>query len=580
MVASSYGLELMFYTCFLFQVIQQNATSQAEPHLNLSTRGSIRSRPPIRGQSQITTPSRPAPAVLAPKTPSRLPVAVSRLSKINATSTPYTSSGNELRPSVENASSNPTNVDRNVVIITTPASQPAPAAPVAPTAIPANMTINVNVNGSLPQPLAAQASPSQSNAIPRNVTYDRNDHLPAHNRQDENNTDGILTDDSDSEEPNVTGFNTPSGIKAPGNVSNASVRRKLFPQEQNHERSARNASPRIDNLTRTIVNNDTAERSHRSFRKRSQNASALENEHRHSRSAFAVNSDTFVKQKLLLPNATFDVASSSRQTVNSARKTTASNAAEFLSLVSSNATTNSIGRHELPSEVHLDPIDLTDDNVLLDDGTAPTNGNTQTYGGPNDSSDASFPLEHPSVEEQMEQMYSALEPVDVDEEEQAQVELSKTANKSKRSSKRSAIEEENNDEQNEGRNGDEQQNEQKEIVVHTTNPQSPSWNPIVLVQRLIQKTPLLRRQPTPSRTPISKQSSNVHNIEAADHQSEVVNVSGASSKLRNSQPFGLFTPPSRFGDDFIDEHSPTTGERVINQVSWFLAFLIFQICVF
>ncbi|XP_055326926.1 uncharacterized protein LOC129580489 isoform X2 [Sitodiplosis mosellana] len=382
------------------QVTQPNTEQQAEPRANLSNISDINTRriqprPPIRGQSKIVTPSKFVPSTTPiakpiPKTPSRLPLPISRTPKPIRTIalTPLTPIVVEgiPRPHVDEVtSSNAQNAEDRIVILRTPHSirsnQPA-AEP--PTVIPApaqNITVNVNVSNSQPQ------SPHQATQTTR--THDQhienatNGGDSGGDRRNNSTNDSLMTDDSDSNgnDANLSG----SRNETPrGDSSNISARRRLFTKDDADQTRRSATFNKVDNLTQTIDKNMTrtipGESTHspsangNQFRTRSKNS--IPHSTAKSPSAIASNSQTFAKPKTSLQNATYDVPAGNRPirfSVDNRQSTVGINSEEFLnSLTSPQRTYNKNGSTfssmaELPSDAILGSIDVSDDAMNVDE---------------------------------------------------------------------------------------------------------------------------------------------------------------------------------------------------------------------
>lgn len=342
----------------------------------------IQARPPIRGQSQIPTPSTksiPTPANSSssvakpvPRTPSRLPVAISHTPKTAKT----IASGQmtEIEPNVGDVlTSNAHGAEAARTIVMVPNAQPTkptqPSQPVQPSAVsspttivPApNMTIHVNVSNSMPQ------TPTQTPQIQSSINKNAENVAIATNGSDgskrNSSNDSLMTNDEDSEGNGANTFNpldTPTG-NLKGDASNASVRRKLFSSSGQSEQPPGKILHRIDYLTKNVVNRDSTASTTFNVRSRSQNASLANSRKNDDSQVNAPMSQTFTKPRTSIQNATYDVQNS-KNVSNSVQRS------EKETDISEQNNTESVGdMADLPSEAVLEPIDVSEDDDDDDD---------------------------------------------------------------------------------------------------------------------------------------------------------------------------------------------------------------------
>lgn len=338
----------------------------------------IQSRPPIRGQSQIATPSNSKyvhPTTpfrkSAVRTPSRLPIAISRTTP-KPTELPPVLIVETSRPHVgEVSSSNNQNAEASrPLTLHALANQ---SAAMSPTVIPApNITVNVNVSNTK---LQSPHQTTQTNRKPdqniENAINSGDDGDNSGGDRRNNSNESLLTNDSDSNGNEQNWSN--SRCRTPKKDGTSSiVRRRLFSNDD-AEQTRRSATfNKVDNLTRTIdnrtqtISGDSPNNSPQ-FRTRSKNN--ITNTVVKSSSVIAPSSQTFDKPKLSLQNATYDVPAESpsiRQLIDKSRTRIGINTEEFIALTSPNRTNNENGSAfsnmaDLPSEAQLESIVLTDD---------------------------------------------------------------------------------------------------------------------------------------------------------------------------------------------------------------------------
>lgn len=353
------------------QVTTQNPAQQAEPHNDIleNSMRRIQSRPPIHGQ---LTPTVAKPT---PKTPSRLPVPI--------TQTPKPIRTTALTPiphHVESIGAMPLSVAarRTPIVSETPMVPRIVVSP--PTVIPAppaNVTVNVNVNNSIPQsPLQGTQTVQKSDRMDTLHIRDENDKNNGNasngrlaNAQSTSNN-SLLTDD-DSEEIRS---NASERCETPKiGASNDNVSRKLFPEENDQYRR----SATYDRIPSPLPNQQQS----LSFRTRSTNAIAPKNQNIGS----PATSETFVKQKTL--NATYDIP---KQNASYRNSRTGNETDEFPSSYVSNSTNNTnVHRNtlgnglNLPSEalINMDTvsINLTEDNEINVNNANGSNDSRKSY---------------------------------------------------------------------------------------------------------------------------------------------------------------------------------------------------------
>lgn len=307
---------------------------QAEPQnvSHMNTRSRINARPPLRNPSHEITPSKYVPLDQV-KTPSRIPI-VARTPVAVASTIPQ-----PVVPNIENnlpkiSEANLTNASnvagRTVVIVTSPRSKQSLQSSETPaTGIPAtNMTVNVNVNGPMPQSPVSTTQTIDTNQPnidnpQTNVTKSKNGHSMSSNNSK-------ITNDSDSE---MSLLETPRNKT---NLNNTSAKRQLnFSTNSNNDRMRCSETyDKIDNMTRTIRNGDSIasnlELSHPRTR-------AINKTIQHVKSpqcTVTLRSQTFSKSGVSIPqDATYDISAASENYMK-----------------------------DIPSEAILDPIELTDDS--------------------------------------------------------------------------------------------------------------------------------------------------------------------------------------------------------------------------
>lgn len=261
----------------------------------------------------------------------------------------------------------------------TPASQSIQPSPAPQTVIPAsNITVNVNVSNSQPQ------SPRQTTQTIR--THDKNIEKAINGGGGGGNDSGgdqrnstnesLMTNDSDSH-GNEANLSSDSRCDTPrGDKNNKSACRRLFSKDEKEETRRSATFNKVDNMTRTIDNMTPAipgESPSVQFRTRSKNNNT--NTMAKSPSVIAPNSQTFVKPKASLQNATYDVPAESasiQPSANSHRSHVGIDTEEFIALTSMERTNGSTFNNmaDLPSEVQLDPIDVSDGEVDADEAIA------------------------------------------------------------------------------------------------------------------------------------------------------------------------------------------------------------------
>lgn len=289
------------------------------------------------GKSSTQTPSR------IPVTTSRTPIAI----KSTASRSIVPLEANNVPSIAEvNVSSAPNAAGRTIVVMSSPGSRQSSQPSAMPvTVVPApNMTINVNVNGSTPQ-----SSKQTINTIGNNLDHSEKSMSKSKNAKPNSSGDSLMTNDSDSVENqvNISGpCDTPTG-NLRNDSNNHSARRQLFASQPNVEQMRRSATfDKIDNLTRTIMNGNSM-------------ASPIGGIQATPKST--PRSQTFVKPKISMQNATYDI-----QTANESDRVPCHlqyngiDTREYLSL--NRTDDNQEMQADLPSEARLDSIDhITDD---------------------------------------------------------------------------------------------------------------------------------------------------------------------------------------------------------------------------
>ncbi|XP_031629097.1 uncharacterized protein DDB_G0283357-like isoform X2 [Contarinia nasturtii] len=339
------------------QVTQQNTDQQAAPRSNnlVYSTQKLQPHPSIRDKSPMTTPSKYVPSSTTPgrnlmsRTPSRIPV-----SKIfrGIVHTPRSNIGDATPASSKNGGWR-----HDFIVVQTPTAnqQTQPISTPATVVPPQNVTINVNVSNSHPQ--TSQPSQQEQQQTKQTThTIRTNNPLNENGPNAENGSnDSILTNDSNSNDGhkmiNSDRSNTP--ILDRGNIS---ARRKLFPKDD-PEQSRRDGTTfnKIDNLTRTITGDSIA--SPMRTRQRNSNLSA-----KSVSSIMVPSSQTFVKPKTSIQNATYDVATENglAQPSNDIPNVGMNSTENSQALTSSSHTggdTYSINdAANLPSEAFLEPI--------------------------------------------------------------------------------------------------------------------------------------------------------------------------------------------------------------------------------
>lgn len=374
----------IFFLLFL-QVTQTDIEQQAEPRHNNSNISDIctrriQSRPPIRGQSKFLTPSTTPITKPVPKTPSRLPVSISRTPKPVRTTalTPLTPVvPKEIqRPSVGEVTSSQNAENRNVILRTPSSSQSNQLAQPA-TVIPAptqNFTVNVNVSNTQPQ-------------LPQHITIHQHDQNPENaingggsddDRRQNSTNESLITNDSDSHgnDANLSGSknDTPRG-----DSTNTSARRRLFSEDNATEQTRRSATfDKINNFTRTISNDSPNPSSVNVTPSRAHSKKSNANSFAKSPSVIARTSQTFIKPPL--QDATYDVSAGNHSipptVVNRQSIVLVDNDQYLSSIRSPHGTYNqnesgfSDQLPELPSEAILASIDVSDDEMNANDEDA------------------------------------------------------------------------------------------------------------------------------------------------------------------------------------------------------------------
>lgn len=384
----------MVFPC---QVSKENTKQQAEPQnvLNHSTRSRILPRPPIRNRSQITTPSKYVPSSgAASKTPSRIPITASRTPVRSMASRSIVPKEANNEPhindvTVSNAPNAPNAAGQTVVVVTSPKpQQSAQSAAVPPIFVPApNMTINVNVNGSIPQS-PKQIINTDDNNSGENVSKTKKG-------TQNSSVDSLMTNDSDSVEnrANLSGpYVTPRGAS---DANNTSARRQLFAAPPSDESVRRSATfNKIDNLTRTITNGDSMASPAKAIQTRTRNTvQALQNG---STPKGTPQSQTFVKPKTSMQNATYDVsATNESDRVPCHLQYDPINSAEYLNQIENDQTMQRSNDNtaDIPSEARLDTMNITDD---ADDGDNGVNQEHFADGSSDHSSNSSTMSRHTS----------------------------------------------------------------------------------------------------------------------------------------------------------------------------------------
>lgn len=326
----------------------------------------IQARPPIRNQSQIPTPttstapkSTPTTSTIpksTPKTPSRLPVAL-RVPRLATTmSTNRITANLSVEPNIaDKAASNAKHTETGrTVIFLAPSSNAAPSnqSSVVPSVVPApNMTINVNVSNPVPQPLKETPKISRKHiGNAANATNGSDSSKP------NSSTDSLMTNDEDSEGNARHSLET---YDSPAETSRETVRRKLFSNVATESPRRSATFNKIDNLTRTINNGDTITSPNKGFGTRSINTTQPRLSNRNESDAIASKSQTFIKTKAPISNATFDVHAESASTYQQDANTIECSVSRILE---PNVTEDSNDLGNVPSDALLDPIDLTDND--------------------------------------------------------------------------------------------------------------------------------------------------------------------------------------------------------------------------
>lgn len=327
----------------------------------------IQARPPIRNQSQIPTPktstapkSTPTTSTIpksTPKTPSRLPVAM-RASRLATTMSSNQITAKTAEPNIaDKAASNAkqTETGRTVILLApssnaAPSNQPSVVPPTTVVPTP-NMTINVNVNSSGSQPL--KETPKISRKLIGNAANATNG---SDGSKPNSSTDSLMTNDEDSEGNARHSLET---YDSPAETSRETVRRKLFSNVATESPRRSATFNKIDNLTRTINNGDTITSPNKGFHTRSINTTQPRLSNRNESGAIASKSQTFIKTKAPIANATFDVHGES---VSTSQQDTNTIECSVSRILEPNVTEDSNDLGNVPSDALLDPIDLTDND--------------------------------------------------------------------------------------------------------------------------------------------------------------------------------------------------------------------------
>lgn len=327
----------------------------------------IQARPPIRNQSQIPTPttstapkSTPTTSTIpksTPKTPSRLPIAM-RAPRLATTISSNQITAKTAEPIIaDKAASNAKHTETGrTVILLAPSSNAAPSnqpsVVPATTVVPApNMTINVNVTSPGSQPL--KETPKISRRLIGNAANATNG---SDGSKPNSSTDSLMTNDEDSEGHARHSLET---YDSPADTSRETVRRKLFSNVATESPRRSATFNKIDNLTRTINNGDTITSPNKGFRTRSINTTQPRLSNRNESGAIASKSQTFIKTKAPISNATFDVHAESASTYQQDANTIECSVSRILE---PNVTEDSNDLGNVPSDALLDPIDLTDND--------------------------------------------------------------------------------------------------------------------------------------------------------------------------------------------------------------------------
>lgn len=278
-----------------------------------------------------------------PKTPSRIPIPKPRTIELtNAPIVPNT----------------PSETARQTIIVVTspksPVTQPSAVVPTAP-----NMTINVNVSGT------TQPKSPQSTNTDNHLNRSKHDAISTNPGSNSKSNNSLLTNDEDSEENQANSSQN-------GNTSNqhnSSARRRLNYQNipSVNEPVRRSATfNKDDNATQTIRNDGAVSPLAQRIGQLSTNQNGI------SSIGFdaAPQSQTFVKPRTSIKNATYDIIQTSESSrlshklpcysLNTVGFLSSINQTENRQSVQSDASRNCMA--ELPSEARLDSMHITDDN--------------------------------------------------------------------------------------------------------------------------------------------------------------------------------------------------------------------------
>lgn len=254
-----------------------------------------------------------------PKTPSRIPRIASTITKntlkpalpIAVEDTPKIG-----EPNVTNASkaAGPT-----IVVVASPKStQPHQSSAALSTVVPApNMTINVNVNSSMPQS-TKQTSQTNSNNNNGQIVNDSRKSVTktTKSRLLSTSSNSLMTNDSEaSEDGNISSATSQLETPHGKNDSNkTSAQRQLFPTQMVFEPVRRSATfNKGDNLTQTIRTGDSIASTIETTRTR-KHTQSIPNE-MSSKLSGTPRSQTFVKPKISMPqNATYDISYNNEST--------------------------------------------------------------------------------------------------------------------------------------------------------------------------------------------------------------------------------------------------------------------------
>lgn len=250
----------------------------------------------------------------ASKTPSRIPRIASTITKITPKpAAPIVNDKNTTKVGELNVTNASNAAGRTVVVVASPKpTQPyqSPAA-APPTVVPApNMTINVNVNSSMPQ------SPNQpthtNNTNGQIVNNSRKNVTRATKSQSlSTNNNSLMTNDSEASEDGngLSGTNQLETPRGKNDSNDISAKRQLFPSQLDLEPGRRSATfDKIENLTQTIRRGDSIASTAGTSQTQMQSTIQSTLHGMSTKRTGTPRSQTFVKSKTATPqNATYDI---------------------------------------------------------------------------------------------------------------------------------------------------------------------------------------------------------------------------------------------------------------------------------